>query len=71
MTTSSQPSVLTTEELASLRDCAEGREIVPAACEALAAKGLLQREDGHYILTPAARHTLHQNGFGMVPGIDN
>ena len=71
MTTSSQPSVLTADELTCLRDCAEGRAIEPAACETLAAKGLLQRDDGRYVLTPAALHTLHQSDDGMVPGIDN
>lgn len=69
MTTSDQPSVLETEELAALRALASGNgATVPAAMSAaLAAKGLLG-PDGR--LTPAGQHAIHVDEPGRVPGID-
>ena len=53
MTTSSQHSVLTADELACLRECAQGRSIPDDASTlaALAAKGMLDLRDGRYVLT--------------------
>ena len=70
MTTSDQPSVLETAELAALRALARGDEsTVPGAmCRALAAKGMLA-PDG--CLTPAGEHAIHVDDPGRVPGIDN
>ena len=55
MTTSSQPVVLTADELACLRDCAAGNAGPrdAALVAALSAKGLLQAGDGHPVPTPA------------------
>ena len=70
MTTSEQPSVLETGELAALRALARGDEFtVPAAlCATLAAKGMLG-PDG--TLTPAGEHAIHVDEPGQVPGLDN
>ena len=70
MTTSDQPSVLETDELAALRALARGDEsTVPGVmCRALAAKGMLA-PDGR--LTPAGKHAIHVAEPGQVPGIDN
>lgn len=70
MTTSDQPSVLQTGELAALRALSRGdRGVVPASmCETLAAKGMLG-DDGR--LTPAGDHAIHVDEPGQVPGIDN
>lgn len=70
MTTSSQQDVLSTDEIACLRACAEGHEPDPAMVRTLAAKGMLQADDGHE-LTPAGRHALDVGAAGVVPGIDN
>lgn len=70
MTTTTQQTVLTADELTCLRDCAEGRGADYLVLQALAAKGLLQQETGGYALTPAGHHTLHQGEPGVVPGID-
>lgn len=73
MTTSSQPTVLNTDELDCLRECARGR-CIPEDAEllaTLAAKGMLDFHDGRYTLTPAAQHVLHAGEPGTVPGIDN
>jgi hypothetical protein len=73
MTTSTQPVVPTAEELACLRDCAEGNAGPrdAALLEALTAKGLLQVEGGAHVPTPAGRHLLHPREPGTVPGLDN
>lgn len=70
MTTSQQPTVLDTAELAALRALARGEETaVPAAmCRALAAKGVLG-PDG--VLTPAGEHAIRVDEPGTVPGLDN
>lgn len=72
MTTSSQQSVLTPQELDCLRECAQGRNIPDDAqlLATLAAKGMLDHSDGRYTLTPAAQHALHTGEPGTVPGID-
>lgn len=73
MTTSAQPAAPTAEELACLRDCAEGNAGPrdAALLDALVAKGLLQREGGGHVPTPAGRHLLHAGEPGTVPGLDN
>ena len=73
MTTTTQPNVLTPEELACLGECAQRRTIAGDArlLETLEAKGMLCRHGDGYALTPAAQHALHTGEPGMVPGIDN
>jgi len=73
MTTSSQQTVLSADELVVLRECAQGRSIPEDArtLATLAAKGMLDIHDGRYTLTPAGEHLLHAGEPGMVPGIDN
>lgn len=73
MTTTSHQTVLSPEELSCLRECAEGRTIGRDAglLDALAAKGMLDASAGRYMLTPAARHVLHPEEPGTLPGIDN
>lgn len=73
MTTSTQPTVLSTEELACLRACAEGRGQADAGplLASLAAKGMLDVHDGHPALTPAARHVLNPGEPGTLPGLDS
>lgn len=72
MTTSQQPAPLSTDEIACLRACMHNAHAVaPDVREALAAKGMLQREAGHYLLTPAGRHVLNIGEPGIVPGVDN
>ena len=72
MTTSQQPAPLSTDEIACLRTCANNAHAVaPHVRETLAAKGMLQREAGHYLLTPAGRHALDVGEPGTVPGLDN
>ena len=73
MTTSSQPVVVTADELACLRDCAAGNAGPrdAALVAALSAKGLLQAGDGHPVPTPAGEHLLHGGEPGTVPGLDN
>ena len=70
MTTSDQPSVLETGELAALRALARGDEsTVPGAmCRALAAKGKLSPD---VRLTPAGEHAIHVDEPGQVHGLDN
>jgi len=72
MTTSQQPAPLSTDEIACLRTCVHNAHAVaPDVRETLAAKGMLQREAGHYRLTPAGRHMLDVGERGTVPGLDN
>ena len=70
MTTSSQPDVLKVEELACLRECAQGHIPPPddTRLVALVAKGML---DAGHAITPAGRHALHMDESGPVPGLDN
>ena len=75
MTTSTQQTVLTTEELACLRALAQGT--APAAgqdsmVEALAAKGMLSTDNtARHVLTPAGHHALNVDMPGTLPGIDS
>ncbi len=73
MTTSTQQMVLTGEEIACLRDVAEGRMRVTTDPEitALVAKGMLSSDDAsRHTLTPAGHHAINVGEPGMVPGID-
>ena len=73
MTTSTQQTVLTGDEIACLRDVGEGRSRPPTdpAIEALVAKGMLSSDDAsRHTLTPAGHHAIHVGEPGMVPGID-
>ncbi len=73
MTTSTQQMVLNVDEIACLRDVAEGRAR-PAGdvcVTALVAKGMLSADDAsHHTLTPAGHHAINVGEPGMVPGID-
>ena len=73
MTTSTQQTVLTGDEIRCLRDVARGMPRPaddPALC-ALVAKGMLDADDtSRHTLTPAGRHAINVAGPGMVPGID-
>ncbi|GAB3735408.1 hypothetical protein GCM10028862_19160 [Luteimonas pelagia] len=70
MTTSTQQTVLSTEEIQALRACADGNAVPAEAREALAAKGMLAGGDDAACLTPAGRHALDVHTPGSVPGID-
>ncbi len=73
MTTSSQQTVLTEDEIACLRDLVKGnpRPVdAPEMC-ALIAKGMVQPQSGGCSLTPAGEHAVNVSGPGNVPGIDN
>lgn len=73
MTTSTQQTVLTGDEIRCLRHVAQGMSIPPedpSLC-ALVAKGMLDADDAsRHTLTPAGRHAVDVAGPGMVPGID-
>lgn len=72
MTTSSQQTVLTDEEIACLRDLAKGvakPADSPDVC-ALAAKGMVESKSSGCRLTPAGMHAVNVSGPGNVPGID-
>lgn len=73
MTTSTQQTVLTGDEIRCLRDVAQGMSRPPddhVLC-ALVAKGMLDADDAsRHTLTPAGRHAVDVSGPGMVPGID-
>lgn len=70
MTTSAQQDVLSTEEIACLRACADGRTPDAEMVRRLVAKGMLQ-PDGGNAPTPAGWHALDVDAPGVVPGIDN
>lgn len=73
MTTSTQQMVLTGDEIACLRDVAEGRArpASDTAVTALVAKGMLSADDAsRHTLTPAGHHAIHVGEPGMLPGID-
>ena len=71
MTTSSQQTVLSVEELRCLRAIATGDgEVRDALVQALVAKGMLVSAGEPTTLTPAGHHALHVGEPGMVPGID-
>lgn len=73
VTTSAQQTVLTDDEIACLRDVAQGLSrsaADPVVC-ALVAKGMLDPDDAdRHTLTPAGQHAINVTGPGMVPGID-
>ena len=63
--------LLTAAEVKTLRECVEGRAALPATCEAFAARGLLQREEGgHYVLTAETRRTLNLSGLWTTASTD-
>lgn len=73
MTTSTQQTVLTGDEIRCLRDVAQGMSRLPddPALSALVAKGMLDADDAsRHTLTPAGRHAINVAGPGIVPGID-
>lgn len=73
MTTSSQQTVLTDEEIACLRELAKGIAKpgdAPEVC-ALVAKGMVEPHSAGCRLTPAGRHAVNVSGPGNVPGIDS
>ena len=73
MTTSTQQTVLTADEIDCLRDVARGtsRPTDDLVLCALVAKGMLDADDAsRHTLTPAGRHAINVAGPGMVPGID-
>ena len=71
MTTSTQQTVLSVDELSCLRAIATGDGEVPdALVQALVAKGMLVSAAEAGTLTPAGHHALHVGEPGMVPGID-
>ena len=70
---STQQTVLPGDEIACLRDVAEGRQYATTdpAITALVAKGMLSSDDAsRHTLTPAGRHAINVGEPGMVPGID-
>ena len=70
MTTSTQQTVLSVDELNCLRTVATGDgNIRDAHVQSLVAKGMLVSADPA-ALTPAGHHALHVDEPGMVPGID-
>jgi hypothetical protein len=73
VTTSTQQTVLTGDEINCLRDVARGVPRPtddPTLC-ALVAKGMIDADDAsRHTLTPAGRHAIDVAGPGMVPGID-
>ncbi|MFC0676780.1 hypothetical protein ACFFGH_02785 [Lysobacter korlensis] len=72
MTTSAQPTPLTVDEIDALRRYArDPASIDPGLRDALAAKGMLQHDDGAPSLTPAGEHALHVDHGPTVPGLDN
>ena len=73
MTTSTQQAVLTAEEMACLRDCAEGNAGPrdAALLASLSAKGLVEGTGDRPVLTPAGQHLVHGRDPGTVPGLDS
>lgn len=72
MTTSTQQTVLTGQEIDYLRRFASGAgNDDPAMLAALAAKGMIDNAAATTpALTPAGQHALHVESPGTVPGID-
>jgi hypothetical protein len=73
VTTSTQQTVLTGDEVNCLRDVARGVPRPtddPTLCT-LVAKGMIDADDAsRHTLTPAGRHAIDVAGPAMVPGID-
>ena len=72
MTTSTQQSVLSDEELRCLLAVANGnvQSSDQPTIEALAAKGMIDGAQASAALTPAGQHAIHVSEPGRVPGID-
>jgi len=72
MTTSTQQTVLTEEELRCLLAVANGsvQSSDAPTIEALAAKGMIDGTQASAVLTPAGQHAIHVEQPGRVPGID-
>lgn len=72
MTTSTQQTVLTEEEIRCLRAVAKGnvQSSDAATIDALAAKGMIDGTQATAVLTPAGEHAIHVSDPGRVPGID-
>ena len=72
MTTSTQQTVLTEEELRCLLAVANGdiQSSDQTTIEALAAKGMIDGTQASATLTPAGQHAIHVDQPGRVPGID-
>ncbi|MEJ7745848.1 MAG: hypothetical protein WKF61_03655 [Luteimonas sp.] len=72
MTTSSQQTVLTDEEIACLQELARGvaKPADSPDVYALAAKGMVEAQSSGCKLTPAGMHAVNVSGPGNVPGID-
>lgn len=73
MTTSSQQTVLTDDEIACLRELAKGiaKPADNAELCALVAKGMVEPQSTGSRLTPAGKHAVNVSGPGNVPGIDS
>jgi len=72
MTTSTQQTVLTEEELRCLLAVANGsvQSSDAATIESLAAKGMIDGTQATAVLTPAGQHAIHVGDPGRLPGID-
>ena len=71
MTTSSQQTVLSVDELSCLRAIAIGKgDVRDVQVQSLVAKGMVVSAAEPMMLTPAGHHALHVGEPGMVPGID-
>ena len=72
MTTSTQQTVLTEEEIRCLLAVANGdiQHSDQPILESLAAKGMIDGTQATAALTPAGRHAIHVGEPGQVPGID-
>ncbi|HWI78370.1 MAG TPA: hypothetical protein VNS31_04185 [Ramlibacter sp.] len=71
MTTSTQQTVLSVDELNCLRALATGNgDVRDVQVWSLVAKGMLVSAAEPTALTPAGHHALHVGEPGMVPGID-
>lgn len=72
MTTSTQQTVLTEEELRCLRAIANGnaQSSDDPTRTALVAKGMVDGAGATAVLTPAGQHAIHVSDPGRVPGID-
>lgn len=72
MTTSTQQTVLSEDEIACLRELAKGTTGAVDTPEVgvLVAKGMLEMHGSGCRLTPAGMHAVNVSGPGNVPGID-
>lgn len=72
MTTSTQQTVLTQEEIRCLLAIANGdfQFSDQPTLETLASKGMIDGAQSTAVLTPAGQHAIHVSEPGRVPGID-